>query len=77
VIHRGSGNRFLQQVVEDLGGHLHRMRETILHHSYDMSQAVAEHAAILAAAQAGDRTAVVEAMQRHMAGIRRRSAVAD
>jgi DNA-binding GntR family transcriptional regulator len=77
VIHQGTGNRYLQQVVDDLGGHLHRMRETILHHNYDMSQAVAEHAAILSAAESGDPEAVVEAMQRHMSGIRRRSAVEE
>ncbi|QDP98704.1 GntR family transcriptional regulator [Microlunatus elymi] len=74
VIYTGTRNHFLLQMAEDLGGHLHRMRETILHRSYDMGQAVAEHAAILAAAEDGDAGALVEAMRRHMAAIRDRSA---
>ena len=74
VIYAGTRNHFLLQMAEDLGGHLHRMRETILHQSYDMGQAVDEHAAILAGAEAGDADAMMEAMRRHMAGIRERSA---
>lgn len=77
VIYAGSGNHFLMQMVEDLGGHLHRLRETVLHRTYDMSQAVAEHAAILAAAQEGDPDAMVAAMQQHMAGVRARSVRSD
>jgi DNA-binding GntR family transcriptional regulator len=73
VIYVGSGNQFLVQLADDLGGHVHRLRENVRHHTYDMNQAVAEHAGVLAAAQSGDEDAMVAAMQRHMAGVRERS----
>lgn len=73
VIYAGSGNHFLVQMAEDLGGHLHRLRETVLHRTYDMNQAVAEHAAILAAAEKGDSRRMLDAMIKHMAGVRDRT----
>lgn len=73
VIYLGSGNQFLVQLADDLGGHVHRLRQNVLHHTYDMNQAVAEHADVLAAAQSGDEDVMVAAMQRHMAGVRDRS----
>ncbi len=73
VIYAGAHNPFLEQVAIDLGGHLHRLRETVLHHTYDMSQAVCEHALILAAAETGDSERMVAAMRRHMDGVRARS----
>ncbi|SDT23174.1 GntR family transcriptional regulator [Microlunatus soli] len=77
VIYVGSGNHFLMQMATDLGGHLHRLRETVLHRTYDMGQAVAEHAAVLKAAEAGDPDRMVAAMQQHMAGVRERSVRRD
>lgn len=77
VIYAGTGNHFLEQMADDLGGHLHRLRETVLHHTYDMSQAVAEHAAILQAAEAGDAEGMIAAMQQHMEGVRDRSVRRD
>lgn len=73
VIYAGARNAFLEQLAADLGGHLHRLRETVLHHTYDMGPAVTEHAGILAAAEAGDPDLVVAAMRRHMDGVRSRS----
>jgi DNA-binding GntR family transcriptional regulator len=73
VIMRFADNRFLAQMASDLGAHQHRMRQTIIHREYDVAQALAEHAAILAAAEALDADAVVGAMQDHMNGLRSRS----
>ncbi|HEY5848889.1 MAG TPA: GntR family transcriptional regulator [Microlunatus sp.] len=73
-IMKAAGNRFLTGMATDLGAHQHRMRQTIIRGEYDVAQALAEHAAILAAVESGDQEATVQAMRDHMAGIRARSA---
>lgn len=73
VIFRFAQNRYLEQMASDLGAHQHRMRQTIVDGEYDVAQALAEHAAILAAAEALDAPATIMAMQDHMAGLRSRS----
>lgn len=73
VIMRTAANRFLAQMASDLGAHQHRMRQTITHGEYDVAQALAEHAEILAAVEAGDAEGTVLAMQAHMKGVRDRS----
>lgn len=73
VIMRAAGNRFLTAMATDLGAHQHRMRQTIIRGEYDVAQALAEHADILAAVEAGEAEAIVQAMRDHMAGIRARS----
>lgn len=73
VIFRFARNRYLEQMAADLGAHQHRMRQTIVDGEYDVAQALAEHAAILAAAESLDAAATVEAMHKHMVGLRSRS----
>lgn len=74
VLFRFANNRYLEQMATDLGAHQHRMRQTIVDGEYDVAQALAEHAAILAAAESLDGAATIQAMQNHMAGLRIRSA---
>jgi DNA-binding GntR family transcriptional regulator len=73
VIMRGSGNRYLLQMAESLSAHVHRLRQTIDHEVYDVDQAVAEHAAVLAAFESGDPAAPAAAMRAHLAGVASRS----
>ena len=73
VIMRASGNRYLLQMAESLSAHVHRLRQTIDHAVYDVDQAVAEHAAILAAFESGDPAAPGAAMRTHLAGVASRS----
>ena len=74
VLMRFAKNRFLAQMAADLGAHQHRMRQTIIHGEYDVAQALAEHGAILQAAEKVDAAATIKAMQTHMKGVRNRSA---
>jgi DNA-binding GntR family transcriptional regulator len=68
-----SGNRYVLQMAEGLGGHLHRRRQGVVVGVNDSRQAVREHAAILAAFQQGNLRGAVEAMRNHMDRIRERS----
>lgn len=68
-----AGNRYVLQMAEGLGGHLHRRRQGVVVGVNDSRQAVQEHAAILAAFQQGDLRGAVEAMRSHMERIRDRS----
>ena len=72
VILDHAANRFLSQMADDLGAHVHRMRQTIITEHYDLAEALAEHAAILAAFEAGGDGAA-DAMRAHMEGVRRRA----
>lgn len=73
VIFLAAGNRFLQQMITSLGTHMHRLRQSVIHRNYDMADALAEHAAVLAAAESGDEEGMVSAMHAHLQGIRERS----
>ncbi|WP_243794234.1 GntR family transcriptional regulator [Saccharopolyspora gloriosae] len=70
VILRGSGNRYLLQMAESLGTHVHRLRQSLDREVFDVDEAVTEHAAVLAAFENGDP---VEAMRAHLQGVGRRS----
>jgi DNA-binding GntR family transcriptional regulator len=72
ILHRSS-NRYVVQMAEGLGGHLHRRRQGVVVGVNDSQLAVREHAAILAAFQQGDLPGAIAAMRTHMDQIRRRS----
>lgn len=73
AILRRPGNRYVLQMAEGLGGHLHRRRQGVVVGVNDSQFAVREHAAILAGFQQGDLQAAIAAMRTHMDQIRRRS----
>ncbi|MGK5529702.1 GntR family transcriptional regulator [Streptomyces sp. URMC 129] len=73
VIIRTAGNRFLVQMAESVNAHAHRLRQSVDHGTFDFEQAVAEHAAILAAFESGDPEAPVAAMRAHLAAIATRA----
>jgi DNA-binding GntR family transcriptional regulator len=73
VILRHSGNRYVLQMAESLGGHLHRRRQGVVVGVNDTRFAVREHAAILAEFQRGDVQGAIAAMRTHMEQIRSRS----
>ncbi|PVU83988.1 GntR family transcriptional regulator [Cellulomonas sp. WB94] len=67
------GNRYLKLMVSTLGVSVQRMRQSIGSGVLDADEAVAEHARILAALEAGDTEGAAEAMRLHLAGVRDRS----
>lgn len=67
------GNRYIREMYEDLGALTHRMRQSALRGPDDVHEAVAEHAAILAAFEQGDEEACVNAMRTHIENVRDRS----
>ncbi|MBK1783291.1 GntR family transcriptional regulator [Prauserella cavernicola] len=73
VIIRAARNRFLLQMAESLSAHVHRLRQSADLGVYDLDQAVAEHAEIIAAFESRDELAPVEAMRAHLAGVAERS----
>lgn len=76
VLVDGSGNAFLRQMLHGLGAHLHRMVQSAGRGVLDADVALKEHGEVLAAVEAGDSSAAVEAMRQHLAGARKR-ALAD
>lgn len=76
VILEHSRNRFLVDMSESVGTHLHRMRQSVLHGDNDVNEAVAEHTAILEAFRSGRPMAAREAMRVHIGNVRAR-ALAD
>lgn len=73
AIIQATGNRYLVQMAESLSAHVHRMRQTVDHGTFDIDQAVAEHTAILAAFESGDFEAPMRAMRTHLESVARRS----
>jgi DNA-binding GntR family transcriptional regulator len=73
AIIRGCGNRFIGQMASILGANVHRMRQTMDVGLTDSTDALREHAAILAAFQVGNRAAAVGAMARHLHGVSQRA----
>lgn len=73
AILRHPGNRYVLQMAEGLGGHLHRRRQGVVVGVNDTQFAVREHSAILAEFEKGDLRGAIEAMRVHMDQIRRRS----
>lgn len=66
VIFRHCGNRYLQDMQETLGGQLHRMRQSALYGDIDVSEALHEHEAIVAAFESSDPEAPERAMRHHI-----------
>lgn len=74
VFMRHSGNRYLLSMAQDLGTHIHRLRQSVLHGLSDVQQAMAEHQAVLDACRRGDGPGAVAAMRAHLTGVRNRAA---
>lgn len=68
-----SGNRYLTGMYESLGALTHRMRQAVVRGPLDVTEAAAEHLAVVQAYEAGDVDAAVEAMRTHIANVRARS----
>ena len=68
-----SGNRYLHQMLEQLGTHLHRLVQSAGRGVTDWQAALGEHEEILLALEAGDAEAAVTAMADHLAGVRTRA----
>lgn len=73
VIFRHCKNRYLQDMAETLGGQLHRLRQSALYGDIDVTDALEEHTAILAAFQSGDPDAPALAMKHHVEQVGKRS----
>ncbi len=66
LVNAGSGNPFLALSFQSLNGHLHRFRLFSEHVVDDAPQTLAEHAAILAALEAGEAEAAAGHMEGHL-----------
>lgn len=73
VILEHSHNRFLLEMSESVGTHLHRMRQSVLHGDNDVNEAVAEHTLILRAFESGRPGAARDAMKHHIGQVRNRA----
>jgi DNA-binding GntR family transcriptional regulator len=73
VILSHCGNRFLLQMADSLSPQVHRLRQSVGHGLTDVDQAVAEHALVLRAIDAGDPRAAEEGMRAHLSAVRTRS----
>lgn len=73
IIFRHCGNRYLHDMSETLGGQLHRMRQSALYGAIDVTEALSEHEAILAAFQSSDPEAPARAMKHHIEQVGMRS----
>jgi len=68
-----SGNRYLRQMLQALGTHLHRLVQSAGRGVTDWQAALAEHETILLALESGDAEAAVAAMADHLTGVRHRA----
>ncbi len=73
VILDAAGNRYVQDMYANLGALTHRMRQAVIRGTSDVSEAAAEHAAILEAFAGGDPDLPVRALRAHIEGVRARS----
>jgi DNA-binding GntR family transcriptional regulator len=73
VILGAASNRYVQEMYANLGALSHRMRQTVILGTSDVSEAAAEHQAIVEAFASGDAAAPVTAMRLHIEGVRARS----
>lgn len=70
VIFESTDNPFVRLMADSLAGQSHRIRQSTTHGVSDALEALIEHAAIVRAAQFGDRQAVESAMRMHMRLVR-------
>lgn len=73
TIMRHANNRFILQMAESLGSHVHRLRQSVELGLNDMAEATREHGAILRALQDDDIAATMQAMREHLEAVRLRS----
>jgi DNA-binding GntR family transcriptional regulator len=73
VVLEHSDNRFLLEMSESVGTHLHRMRQSVLHGDNDVNEAVAEHTTILRAFESRRPGAARDAMREHIRRVRDRA----
>lgn len=76
LIMEASDNRYLRQMLEGLGVHVHRLRQMVGLGVSDAETALLEHARVLEALSGGDAASAVAAMRDHLEGVKAR-AVAD
>ena len=70
VIMSASKNRYLEQMLDRLGAHIHRFRQiTSPIDVEDPGLALGEHAKILAALEAGDDSLAVACMTNHLSAV--------
>lgn len=73
TILRHANNRFIQQMADSLGSHVHRLRQSVELGLRDMTEATLEHERILSAVQANDPAEARRAMSEHLEAVRSRS----
>ncbi len=73
TIMRHANNRFIVQMADSLGSHVHRMRQTVTLGLNDMTEATQEHSRVLKAVQDRDPDQARVAMRAHLQAVRARS----
>jgi DNA-binding GntR family transcriptional regulator len=73
VLFEHTGNPFIGVMADSLNGQSHRLRQQADRGVSDALEAVAEHTAILRAAESGDRGAIESAMRMHLRLVRARA----
>ena len=73
VIFTRTHNPFIGLMADALNGQSHRVRQSAEHGVSDSQEALTEHAAIVRAAESGDRQAVESAMRMHLRLVRTRA----
>lgn len=73
VIFASTHNPFIRLMADALNGQTHRVRQSAEHGVWDSAEALSEHAAIVRAAESGDRQAVESAMRMHLRLVRARA----
>lgn len=73
ILLRRCGNRYLQEMAENLAPHIHRFRQLLIRRTIDVDLAHAEHSAILGAVRSDDPDAAAAAMERHLAAVTERA----
>jgi DNA-binding GntR family transcriptional regulator len=76
TIMRYANNRFILQMADALGSHVHRMRQSVKLGLRDMTEATLEHERILRALQDDDPAKMRLALREHLEAVRSRS-IAD
>ncbi|MCR6493686.1 GntR family transcriptional regulator [Cellulomonas sp. P24] len=73
AIMRHANNRFILQMADSLGSHIHRLRQTVELGLTDMGDALLEHGRILLALENDDPVAMRAALRAHLTAVRSRS----
>jgi DNA-binding GntR family transcriptional regulator len=73
TIMQHANNRFILQMADALGSHIHRLRQSVELGLRDMTEATIEHGRILRALQDGDPAKTRQAMRDHLEAVRSRS----